>query len=380
MKCGYAGENFPRHTFPSLVGRPMLRAEESDIGDTVLKSIMVGDEAADVRKYLDVKYPIENGIVQDWTDMEHLWNYTFENKLGFKDADCKGQRILLTEAPLNPKKNQKKFCEYMFETYNYDSLQVQTQAMLTLYAQGLLTGVVLDSGDGVTHVVCVYEGYVQDHVTQRLNLAGRHVTRYLIRLLQLRGYSFNSTADFETVRQMKEDLCYVALDYKKEDKLALETTALVTKYTLPDGSIIKVGRERFQASEAMFRPELAGIHGDGVANMIYNAIMSSEVDLRLEFFKHIVLSGGSTMYPGLPTRCEKDIKDRYLKEVLKGDKKRLHKFKLGIEDPPRRKNMVFLGGSTLGDIMKDRADFWLDKEEYEELGADAATKRLRTVG
>ena len=380
MKCGYAKDNFPRHTFPSLVGRPMLRAEESEIGDTVLKSIMVGDEAAAVRKYLDVRYPIENGIVQDWTDMEHLWNYTFEDKLGFKNADCKGQRILLTEAPLNPKKNQKKFCEYMFETYNYDSLQVQTQAMLTLYAQGLLTGVVLDSGDGVTHCVCVYEGYVQEHVTQRLNLAGRHVTRYLIRLLQLRGYSFNSTADFETVRQIKEDLCYVALDYKKEDKLALETTALVTKYTLPDGSIIKVGRERFQASEAMFRPELAGIHGDGVANMIYNAIMSSEVDLRLEFFKHIVLSGGSTMYPGLPTRCEKDIKDRYLKEVLKGDKKRLHKFKLGIEDPPRRKNLVFLGASVLGDIMAERADFWLDKEEYEELGGDAATKRLRTVG
>ena len=172
----------------------------------------------------------------------------------------------------------------------------------------------------------------------------------------------------------------MALDYKKEDKLALETTALVTKYTLPDGSIIKVGRERFQASEAMFRPELAGIHGDGVANMIYNAIMSSEVDLRLEFFKHIVLPGGSTMYPGLPTRCEKDIKDRYLKEVLKGDKKRLHKFKLGIEDPPRRKNLVFLGASVLGDIMAERADFWLDKEEYEELGGDAATKRLRTVG
>ena len=82
--------------------------------------------------------------------------------MGFKNADCKGQRILLTEAPLNPKKNQKKFCEYMFETYNYDSLQVQTQAMLTLYAQGLLTGVVLDSGDGVTHCVCVYEGYVRD--------------------------------------------------------------------------------------------------------------------------------------------------------------------------------------------------------------------------
>jgi len=379
VKCGFAGENFPRHTFPSLVGRPMLRAEESEIGDTILKDVMVGDEASAVRKYLDVKYPIENGIVQNWTDMEHLWNYTFEEKLGFKDADCKDQRILLTEAPLNPKANKKKFCEYMFETYQYDSMQVQTQAMLTLYAQGLLTGVVLDSGDGVTHVVCVYDGFVPEHLTKRLNLAGRHVTRYMIRLLQLRGYSFNSTADFETVRQIKEDLCYVALDYKQERKLALETTALVRKYKLPDGNVIKVGRERFEASEAMFRPEMAGITGEGVANMIFNAISAADIDLRLEFFKHIVLSGGSTMYPGLPTRCEKDLKDRYLKEVLRGDKKRLHKFRLGIEDPPRRKNMVFLGASVLGDIMKDRSDFWLDKEEYEEIGADAAVEKLNSL-
>ena len=121
------------------------------------------------------------------------------------------------------------------------------------------------------------------------------------------------------------------------------------------------------------------MHGDAVSDIIYNSIMSAEYDLRLKFFKHIVLSGGSTMYPGLPTRIEKDIKDRYFKEVLKGDKKRLHKFRLSIEDPPRRKNMVFLGASVLGDIMKDRAEFWLDKEEYDELGAEAACKRLSAL-
>lgn len=376
VKCGYAGEDFPRHEFPSLVGRPMLRAEESEIGDTVLKSVMVGDEAAAVRRYLDVKYPIANGIVQNWDDMEHLWSYTFEDKLGFKDADCSGQRIMMTEAPLNPEKNRQKYCENMFEKYNYDSLQVQTQAMLTLYAQGLLTGVVLDSGDGVTHVVCVYDGFVPTNLTKRMNLAGRHVTRYLIRLLQLRGYSFNSTADFETVRQIKEDMCFTAPDYEAEKRLALETTCLVQKYKLPDGKIIKIGRERFEAAEAMFRPEMAGITGGGAANMIFDTIMSSDMDLRLEFFKHIVLSGGSTMFPGFPTRLEIDIKQRYLDEVLDGNKRRLHKFRLGIENPPRRKNMVFLGASVLGNIMNNRSDFWLDKEEYDELGVEQACKRL----
>jgi hypothetical protein len=95
---------------------------------------------------------------------------------------------------------------------------------------------------------------------------------------------------------------------------------------------------------------------------------SADIDLRPAFYKHIVLSGGSTMYPGLPSRLEKEMKELYLSHVLKGDKNRLAKFKLRIEDPPRRKHMVFLGGSVLADIMKDRPEFWISKAEWAEHG------------
>ena len=128
---------------------------------------MVGDEASAMRQYLKIGYPIEEGIVNNWEDMEYLWDYTFEQKMGLPMDDLGEYKIMLTEAPLNPKKNREKMVEKMFEKYGFDGIMVQTQAMLTLYAQGLLTGVVVDSGDGVTHVVAVYDGYVPEHLTRR---------------------------------------------------------------------------------------------------------------------------------------------------------------------------------------------------------------------
>lgn len=189
--------------------------------------------------------------------------------------------------------------EVMFEKYKFDSAYIAIQAVLTLYAQGLMTGVVVDSGDGVTHICPVYEGFALPHLTKRLDIAGndtvrpletavedklaktiypilhfsgRDITRYLIKLLLLRGYAFNHTADFETVRIMKEKLCYVGYDIMTEQKLAQETTFLVESYTLPDGRVIKVGGERFEASEALFQPHLINVEGQGIAELVFNSI------------------------------------------------------------------------------------------------------------
>ncbi|RHY48317.1 hypothetical protein DYB30_011487 [Aphanomyces astaci] len=369
--CGFAAENFPRHVFPSLVGRPILRAEEAINRDVILKDVMCGDEAAYVRSNLQISYPVENGIVKNWDDMEKLWDYTFHERL---QVNPKEMRILLTEPPLNPKANREKLVEMMFEKYGFEGTHISIQAMLTLYAQGLRTGVVIDSGDGVSHVVPVYEGFVPQHLIRRLDVAGRHITQYLIKLLLLRGYAFNRTADFETVRQIKERHCYTALDPVVERRLALETTVLEETYELPDGRVIKLGRERFEAAEALFQPHLIGVEGPGLSDMLFEMCQKADIDLRTEFYKNIVLSGGSSMYPGLPSRLEKDIKDRYCAEVLKGDKARLSKFRLRINDPPRRKHLVFLGGSVLANFMKDVDEFWISKKEYDEQGVRCIDK------
>ncbi|KAF2301853.1 hypothetical protein GH714_029883 [Hevea brasiliensis] len=313
----------------------MLRYEES-LMEEQLKDIAVGEACADLRHQLDISYPVNNGIIQNWDDM-------------IDPTECK---ILLTDPPLNPSKNREKMVETMFEKYNFAGVFIQIQAVLTLYAQGLLTGLVIDSGDGVTHVVPVVDGYSFPHLTKRMNVAGRHITSYLVDLLSRRGYAMNRTADFETVREIKEKLCYISYDYKREYQLGLETTILVKNYTLPDGRVIKVGTERFQAPEALFTPELIDVEGDGMADMVFRCIQEMDIDNRMMLYQHIVLSGGSTMYPGLPSRLEKEILDRYLEVVLKGNKDGLKKLRLRIEDPPRRKHMVYLGGAVLAGIMK----------------------------
>ncbi|RUS78487.1 hypothetical protein EGW08_013734 [Elysia chlorotica] len=374
VKCGFAGSNFPAHIFPSLVGRPIIRST-AKVGNIEIKDLMIGEEASELRSMLEVNYPMENGIVRNWEDMTHLYDYTFGPEK--MNLDTQNSRVLLTEPPMNPMKNREKMIELMFEKYQFHSCHIAIQAVLTLYAQGLVTGVVVDSGDGVTHFCPVYDGFSLPHLTRRLDIAGRDITRYLIKLLLLRGYAFNHSADFETVRMLKEKLAYVAYDIELEQKLALDTTVLVEPYTLPDGRVIKVGGERFGAPEALFQPHLINVDSVGVAELLFNTIQAADMDLRSDFYKHIVLSGGSTMYPGLPSRLEREIKQLYLERVLKGDTAALSKFKIRIEDPPRRKHMVFMGGSVLADIMKDKDEFWLLREDYQEQGLRCLDKLLR---
>jgi actin-related protein len=183
---------------------------------------------------------------------------------------------------------------------------------------------VVDSGDGVTHIVPVHESTVLNHLARRLDVAGRDVTRQLIALLLRRGYALNRTADFETVRQMKERLCYVSYDLALDQRLSEETTVLVESYTLPDGRVIRVGSERFEAPECLFQPHLVDCEQPGLAELLFNTVQAADLDVRASLWKAVVLSGGSSMYPGLPSRLEKELKQLWLTRVLHGNPERLN--------------------------------------------------------
>ena len=275
LKAGLSNKETPSVTVPALIGRPMLRYAEK-IEDFELKPLMIGDEVTPVRSLLELTYPMKEGIIQNDDDMALLWDYVLTQKLGLVKNDLKSRKLLLTEAPENPTANKIKMAQILFEKIGIGFFNIEPQAKMTLYCEGEETGVVLDSGDGVTHVIPVFANYLLHHQIKRLDIAGRHITDYLIRLLQIKGYAFNSTADFEIVRELKEKYCFVSCDIESDRKLDKETTYYNSYTKLPDGRKIRISNEKFEAPEILFDPNLIQNESPGIHEMLFNSINVSK--------------------------------------------------------------------------------------------------------
>jgi actin beta/gamma 1 len=357
-KNGYAGEDQPRSVFPTLIGYPKYQSIMTDV-EHYVREYYIGEEALNLRGVLKLLYPIEHGTVEDWDAMERIWHFTFYNDLRENPNE---HPVLLTEAPLNPEHNREKMAEIMFETFDVPALYVSMQAVLSLYASGRTTGLVVDSGDGVTHIVPIYEGFALTHAIDRIDLAGRDITNYFRRLLRQKGYSLTSSAELEIVRDIKERLCYVALDPEKELQLAEKVSGMEKTYQMPDGNVLTIGTERFLAPEVFFQPQQIGKEAMSLDDAIFQAINKCDVDLRRELYQNIVLSGGSTMFSGLKERLHKELTE----QVPEG-------IEVKIIAPPERRYSVWIGGSILSSL-KTFQKMWVTKKEYKDLGFSAVLR------
>lgn len=307
VKAGFAGDEAPAAVFPSVVGTPKSQSAMLGVSN---KDHYIGDEAIAKKGVLSIRYPIAHGKVLDWDDMTKVWHHCFYTALRVEPSEITG--ALLTEAPLQPKENREKMAEIMFDTFNVPAFYVAIQAVMSLYSAGRTTGLVVDSGDGVSHTVPVYEGFSLPHAILRMDIAGRVLTNYVKKLLlQHTGMDFTSSSEMEVVKDIKETLCFTAETSAQYDEFknnAATSSQHDKSYTLPDKQVITVkGAVRFMGPELLFKPELDGLTCDSVSSLTVKSISAADIDVRKELTKNLILSGGSTMFEGLPARLKDDI-------------------------------------------------------------------------
>ncbi|KAF7239294.1 Actin-related protein T2 [Varanus komodoensis] len=337
-KAGIAGENKPRAFVTSVIGHPKQKAEEFYVGETALSK----------KGAVVLNYPIERGRITCWNDMVKLWRHIFENELKIKASE---RLLLLSEPPLNPPQNREKITEVMFECFNIPGMYLSVQATLALYALGRTTGLVMDSGEGVTHTVPIYDGYCLPHGVSRLDVGGKDVTEYLASLLLENSHSISS-AKKTMVKDIKEKFCYVALEPTQEVKKNAEKVL-----KLPDGNSVRINLHLCQAPEILFVPKTIGIEAPGIHTMITKSIKKCDKDIYAPLCGNVILAGGSSLFRGLDERLLKEVEQEVSKKVP-----------MRIVASPERSYASWVGGSILTHLTSFEP-MWFTRDDYKEFGA-----------
>jgi actin len=249
--------------------------------------------------------------------------------------------------------------ELLFDKFACPAAFVVIQAVMSLYSYGRTTGCVVDSGDGVTHAVPVFEGYSMPHAIQRLDLAGRDLSEYMVKILNEKGFNMVSSAEKEIVRDMKEGLCYVTTNVFSEEMRKCEANPIDFEkiYTMPDGNTVAINSERFRVPEVMFSPIMSGRELPGIHEATYKCIQACECDTRKDLYKNIILSGGNTMFPGMGERLQAELKDLVPSRI-----------DVKVIASPHRRYLVWMGASIVAQLSSFE-EMLILKSEYDEIGA-----------
>ena len=319
------------------------------------KDYFIGSQAVEKRALLVLKNPIKHGAVEDWEDLEKVLDHCFTNELRVPASD---QYVMVTEPPLNPKSSRERLTQILFDTFNVPGLYLVTPQVLSIYSAGKFTGVVVDCGDEVTHVVPIFDGYALFGSVMRTCLGGRDITQFLTKLLNERGLHLTSSTEQDQVKKVKEKLGYVALDLDRELAAVKAGTVKDSSFDMPDGSVIHIGSERFRAPEVLFNPSLIGREFDGLPHQVRASIQNTDSELRSLLFQNVVLTGGSSSFPGLPERLTTELKKLAPPNLAS---------KVKVTAVPDPSCAAWIGGSILSSI-NTFSCMWITKEEYQDAG------------
>jgi len=344
----------------------------------------IGDEAIDNSATYGINYPVRHGLIDNWTHMEKVWQHCIFKYLRSEPED---HYFLLTEPPLNPPENREFTAEVMFETFNVPGLYIAVQAVLALAAswtskqvtQKTLTGTVIDSGDGVTHVIPVAEGYVIGSSIKHIPLAGRTISQFIQQLHRERGENIPAAQQLDIAKRIKELYSYVCPDLVKEfNKYDTERDNWFKTFTgindvTKQEFNVDVGYERFLGPEIFFNPEIfSSDFLTPLPDVVDNCVQSCPIDTRRGLYKNIVLSGGSTMFKDFSRRLQRDVKKMVKKrqkrsEELIGGAHKSQPIEVKVISHSMQRYAVWFGGSVLAST-PEFYNVCHTKDQYDEYG------------
>lgn len=356
VKAGFSGAESPKSIFPTVIGSP--RSSQLMIGGQN-RDFFVGFEAQAKHGMLNLRSPIENGLISNWDDMEKILNHTFYNELLVNPEE---HSVLLTEKPMTPRLSREKMIEIMFEVFHVRGYYGGIQAVLALLSLGRTTGMVWDAGEGVNFTVPIYEAYALPHAIMRSEISGHSLTEFLRDMLIENGYD-KEKLELSHVKAMKEDVCTVALDFQADVQKFEGSKSRKKEYQLPGGLEVLYGIEGFKCPEALFTPSLVGAECDGIHQLMHIALEKCDIDARKELYANIILCGGTSMFRGLAERVEKEIISMAVPQMT-----------VNVIATPERRNSVWIGGSLVASL-DAFPQMMISSEEYREEGSQIVHRK-----
>ncbi|MFX1489499.1 MAG: hypothetical protein ACFFBI_10145 [Promethearchaeota archaeon] len=299
VKVGFAGEPGPRFVFPCITGTEKYQAVMVDVS---ARSMYVGNDVSRMRGVLKIKHPIQRGAIMDWDSFYEILNYVFYSLLRIDNLS--EYPVLYCEPPFMNRDTKEYIARLLFETHQVKSLIMMPTPLLSLFSVGLTTGLIIESGDGLTWICPIINGQMIEHSVQKLPLAGVDVNQNLKNLLMREGINIASSAVDEIIQDIKEKNCYFVLDPNSRPG-----AGEMFNVPMPDGSTINIPNYvLYQAPEVLFNPSMLGY---STINNITNAVIASlnTIDNNYwhELLSHIVISGGNLTYNGFKERFESEL-------------------------------------------------------------------------